>query len=439
MKRAKRAAALLLSASSVALLAGLAQAAPSTLPTGGKVVAGAASIGAPSKSILTIDQSSSEAIIDWRSFSIGAGKTVKIDNGSGATLNRVTGGSFSSLQGLLEGTGSVYLINPNGVIVGHDGVVKVGGTFVASTLDTPDAAFLSGGSLNLTGSSNAVVVNYGRIGSLGGDVALVASRVSNAGSISARNGDAGLLAGYSVTLTDARLNEGRFAVNLGGAGTSARNSGLIQAADAELRAEGGNVYALAGNTAGTIRATGVKSGGGKVWLVAEGGALDVAGSISAEGAGKTAGAVETSGGQVSLGKAAIDAHGGTWLVDPYDLTIDSTAATTIDNALNANTSVVEQTTAAGTSGAGTVNTSGNGDIILAANLSWFTAANLTLSAYRNVTLNAGETITSTGGGGVTLYADNTGVGNGMGRLRLGRGRLHLGRGEHLLQSRRQQQ
>ena len=50
----------------------------------------------------------------------------------------LSGGPISSLDGLLSATGSVYLINPSGVIIGKDGVVKVGGTFAASTLDVDD-------------------------------------------------------------------------------------------------------------------------------------------------------------------------------------------------------------------------------------------------------------------------------------------------------------
>ena len=401
---------LLLALATTALSTTPALAGPA-LPTGGKVAAGSAVIGAPSGGALTINQTSSKAIINWGGFSIGQGGKVAFDNGKGATLNRVTGGDLSAIDGLLTGTGSVYLINPNGVIVGKSGVVNVGGTFVASTLDTSNAGFLSGGPLTFAGPSNAAVVNYGKIGSLGGDVALVAATVANSGTIDATNGDAGLLAGYKAVLRDASLDQGRFSVLLGGGGTSATNSGLIRAADAELRAEGGNVYALAGDTAGVIRATGVKTGGGKVWLVADKGALDVAGTVEAQGAGGTAGGVETSGAQVSLGSARIDAHGGTWLVDPYDLTIDATAAGTIDGALSNGTSVVEQTSASGASGTGVANPNGSGDIVVAVPLTWNTGASLTLSAYRNVDVNA--PITSSDGGTVNLFADNAALGGGV--------------------------
>ena len=115
---------------------GAAYAAGPALPTGGVVTAGAASIGDPSAGALTINQTSSRAIVDWSSFSIGAGGAVQFNNGSGATLNRVTGSvGLRRSTACSSATGSVYLINPNGVIIGKSGVVNVGGSFVASTLD----------------------------------------------------------------------------------------------------------------------------------------------------------------------------------------------------------------------------------------------------------------------------------------------------------------
>ncbi len=122
------------------------------LPTGGQVVAGSATI-TTSNDTTTITQaytpdasdSANRAIITWDSFSIGKDQTVQFNNGAGATLNRVLTDNLSTIAGTLSATGSVYLINPNGVVIGKSGVVNVGGTFVASTLDTPDAAFMAGG------------------------------------------------------------------------------------------------------------------------------------------------------------------------------------------------------------------------------------------------------------------------------------------------------
>ena len=106
----------------------------------------------------------------------------------------------------------------------------------------------------------------------------------------------------------------------------------------------------------------MKAGDAKVWLVADGGTLEVAGAISAVGAKGSAGAIETSGQTVSLGSAAIDAHGGTWLLDPVNLEITPAAATTISTAL-ANSDVTEETTANGSSQTpGVVTSSGPGNI-----------------------------------------------------------------------------
>ena len=96
-------------------------------PKDGKVIAGEAEIGTPSSKALTIDQSSKNAIIEWGGFSIGKGNSVQFNNGSGATLNRVTGSDVSSINGSLKASGSVFLINGNGVIIGRDGVVSTGG------------------------------------------------------------------------------------------------------------------------------------------------------------------------------------------------------------------------------------------------------------------------------------------------------------------------
>ena len=62
------------------------------------------------------------------------------------------------------------------------------------------------------------MVNLGKVEALGGDVVLAAAVVSNAGTIQAPNGDVGLLAGYTVTMTDQADQNGLFTVQVGGTG-----------------------------------------------------------------------------------------------------------------------------------------------------------------------------------------------------------------------------
>src|SRR4051812_48303969 len=74
---------------------------PQQLPSGGAVTHGAATIGTPQGSTLNINQTSNRAIIDWNSFSVGAGGRVNFNQPSAAaaTLNRVTGTTSSTIAG----------------------------------------------------------------------------------------------------------------------------------------------------------------------------------------------------------------------------------------------------------------------------------------------------------------------------------------------------
>ncbi|MFM0469637.1 two-partner secretion domain-containing protein, partial [Paraburkholderia strydomiana] len=115
-----------------------------TLPRGGTYVAGTGTIASNGNGLVITQPGSTHGVIDWDSFSIGRHNSVMFDNGSGATLNRVTGGSPSAILGRLSATGSLYVINPQGIVVGPSGVISTGGRFVASTLDVCNCAFMTG-------------------------------------------------------------------------------------------------------------------------------------------------------------------------------------------------------------------------------------------------------------------------------------------------------
>ncbi len=298
-------------------------------PSGGQFAAGAGAI-APTANGLSITQSTSRGIIDWQSFSIGQGNTVNIVNGSGATLNRVTGGNISNIAGSLTSTGSVYVINPAGIVVMPTGQVVTTGSFVASTRDISDSSFMAGGAQNFKGASSGTVVNQGSITSTNGDVILVGQSVTNSGQISAPNGTVGLAAGDDILLQPS--SDPEIVIN---AGTGdATNSGNIAAAQAELAAAGGNVYALATNNGGVIRATGSATKDGHVYLTA-GGNVTVTGTVSAtnaDGSGGTvkaiagnAGGLLSVTGAINLSAVAASAKGGTATLTGNTVNIGSTA------------------------------------------------------------------------------------------------------------------
>lgn len=264
---------------------------------------------------LTIDQFSDRLIVDWERFSISSGEVTRFNqpNANSAALNRVFSGDPSSIHGRLEANGHIWLINPNGVLIGPGGSVKANG-FIASTLDVDDGAFLSGGEARFTGGSQAKVENLGSIEALGGDVFLIAREVRNSGSITAREGTVGLAAGSEVVIAPA--GEERIAIVPNGEG-SVENSGTIEAATAELKAAGGNAYALAINNSGLVRANGFQRRGGRLYLSAGGrgkivntGRLESRGGevrIQTQGEVEVSGDVDASSDSEAGGKIVIDA------------------------------------------------------------------------------------------------------------------------------------
>ena len=131
------------------------------MPTGGKVIEGDIT-GITNGTIAsggTINVAGS-GLIDWNAFGIGAGETLNYAFTSPSTLiNHVTGADMSQLLGTLNstGTGNLWLINPNGIVVGSSAQLNAG-SLVLSTLNATDEAlkgFLHGGDLTLTSADAA--------------------------------------------------------------------------------------------------------------------------------------------------------------------------------------------------------------------------------------------------------------------------------------------
>ncbi|AWM77405.1 YDG domain-containing protein [Phenylobacterium parvum] len=278
------------------------------LPQGGQVSAGDASVSA-GKTSLTITQSTPRAILNWSSFSVGQGASVHFANGRGATLNRVTGGDLSRIDGGLSASGSVYLLNPAGILIGPGGEIATGGSFLASTLDLSDADFLGGGALSFSGDSQASVINLGRIGASGGDILLLSRTVENGGEIEAHGGAAVLASGSRVTLAEAGAAGARLQVELGAPGGGVTQSGRIRAAMVDLATQGGNIYALAGNLGGEVLASGAGRLGGRVTISAGEGSVQVDPGVRiAASSGPDGGQVSISGNLV-FNQGILDASG----------------------------------------------------------------------------------------------------------------------------------
>lgn len=269
--------ALLASASVFAIASGGAGWANPMDPT---VVSGDVDITGLGTELVIIDNNSNRAIIDWDQFSIGLGETTRINQlGAGAAiLNRVTGSNLTEIYGSLVSNGQVYLINEKGIIVGAEGVIDTSG-FVASTLATTDADFLGGGEMVFSGTGGGGISVLGKIRSVtGGDIFLLSREIEIGAEAEIEGGYVGLGAGEEILLRPVDSGDGRVSVRAGKGRIT--NKGQVAGVVAELRAAGGNEYALAINNEGVVRATGASTSGGRVMLTA-GGAIGNSGKVTA--------------------------------------------------------------------------------------------------------------------------------------------------------------
>jgi filamentous hemagglutinin family protein len=311
-----------------------------------------------------IHQPTERMVLNWTSFNIGAGHTVRFDQPSSTSvaINRVTGPDPSIILGNLQANGQVWILNPNGILFGPTARVDVAG-LVASTLSMTDTGLVQD-----PAKAPSFVINQGQINA--GTVVLAAPVVWNSGSIRGRS--IHLLSGREVridpqvqlieydhlNLEAVHVVEEAGLVRLEGTTTVA---GSLTAQVIQILGEhvivkepceivgheiliGGDYRGGSGiRTAKTafvengveIHADGGAHGnGGKVILWSDEGTV-FHGTITARGGeqGGDGGFIETSGRDyLQVSGSHIDASApfgrpGVWLMDPHDLSITTSATT----------------------------------------------------------------------------------------------------------------
>ncbi|RZS85928.1 filamentous hemagglutinin N-terminal domain-containing protein [Pigmentiphaga kullae] len=291
------------------------------MPTGFNPVQGSVLAPVTSGNTMSIQQQSDRAIIEWGTFSIGAGNAVRFlqPGASSIALNRVLGGDLSRISGELSANGRIFLINPAGVLFGQGSKVETGG-LVASTLNISNADFMAGRfRFERDDANNASVTNLGTLTAPGSTIALMAATVVNGGEgkIVADGGTVGLVSARQVTLDfqGDGLTTFRFAPDAGASMAAVSNeSGAV------LQANGGRVAVLADSTQvaqrvvnqqGTIRAQSLTARNGEIILGASGQAdVTVGGTLDASGAaGTSGGTIRVEAGGIRTGSARLDASG----------------------------------------------------------------------------------------------------------------------------------
>ena len=287
------------------------------LPAGGQVASGQVSIQTPAPNVMKVVQGSQTAIINWQSFGVAVGESVNFQQPgvSSIALNRVLSGNASTIYGALTSNGTIFLVNPSGVLFAPGASVNVGG-IVASTLDITDQSFLSG-QYHFSGASPASVVNQGSIStSRDGVVAMIGNQVTNSGTIKSPKGSVALGAGGAVDMTLAGNSMVSFQVSQSAVNAAVANGGAIKASSGQviLSASAANaVLQTVVNNTGVIKADSVSNDGGTITLLGgDAGVVEVSGVVAANSGNANGGSVTIGGQSVSVNAGAkISAKGKT--------------------------------------------------------------------------------------------------------------------------------
>ena len=236
------------------------------------VVSGKASIVINSQqNQAVINQSTEKAIVNWHSFSVP-------DNGSAVfnqpdsksiTLNRIIGKQKTHIDGSIHANGQVWILNPNGTLVGKHGTINAHG-FMATTQAISNKDFLMGNyQFDLKNDNSSEVVNLGEISVGSGYAILAGKNVNNSGIIVASVGKIVLGSGQrfivdiigdnllSFEITE-RLNKRDGSISSLGRLKAAKGHILLAANDAE------KIISDVVNAGDTVQANSVKIVGGSV-------------------------------------------------------------------------------------------------------------------------------------------------------------------------------
>lgn len=282
----------------------------------GFVTSGAAS-AATAGSTLTVNQASQSATLNWQSFNIAAGNTVRfLQPGTGAVaLNQIWDSSPTQIFGALDANGHVFLINQNGIVFGTGAQVNVGG-LVASTLNIASAAVAHGlaypgsqgeasfqpftdSSGNPLPSGNVTVQQGATLQAAdGGQIYMFGTNVTNLGTIQTPGGQTILAAGTDVYLEESPVSNTNLRgmyVEVEGSGTATNGLASNSSASSpqqlvgQIIAQDGNISlaALAVNQYGRLNATTSVTENGSIYLEAQNGDIQSAGDLPGAQTGGT--------------------------------------------------------------------------------------------------------------------------------------------------------
>lgn len=255
----------------------------------------------------TIIRASDRSIINYRSFDVGRSESVRfIQPGRDASvLNRINSQRPTQIDGSIRANGQVYFVNPNGVYFSGTAMIDAAGIYAAAgNISSQDFAAGRNHFTDIQGD----VVNAGRIEA--GTTALIGRHVSNSGIIVSDQADGvvAMVSGEDVTLTPRGSGigvrvDGRS--QPGDSTAAVSNTGQITARDGQALMVAGDVYALAIKNTGSVKARDIAIEAKRGGVVEVGGVLDA----SDRSIGGRGGDITITGRRIDVAGATIDASG----------------------------------------------------------------------------------------------------------------------------------
>ncbi|EAI4080226.1 filamentous hemagglutinin N-terminal domain-containing protein [Campylobacter jejuni] len=155
------------------------------LPSGGKFTHGTSGSISVSGGTMNISGSKTNSVIQWGGgFNIANGETVNFKGNGYNYLNIVYSSKSSHIDGTLNGgSNNIFLINPNGIVVGKDGSINANRVFLSASSigDSEMKEFATSGTVSpvIKPNTKGNIINLGHIGTKNGDIILVANYVTN--------------------------------------------------------------------------------------------------------------------------------------------------------------------------------------------------------------------------------------------------------------------
>jgi filamentous hemagglutinin family protein len=217
---------------------------------------------------VTIQQTASQALLNWQTFNLGKNTTAYFNQSAGGSaahtwvaLNEIWDSSPSQILGSIKAQGQVYLINQNGILFGGSSQVNVGSLLAAATTTPAAQLFQNGLYQTYAAGRGSIVVQSGAqittaapqtSTSGGGFVILLSDSVTNAGTITTPNGQTLMAAGktlllrqgYSIGPSSSTQNTTSTTIGTEAEvtkGGEVTNSGLVESTTGDITLVGGQV------------------------------------------------------------------------------------------------------------------------------------------------------------------------------------------------------